>query len=275
MKTIQATLIFVLLSSILCASIYMEPVKANPFGMETDYTALPVISISSPSNSTFSLNNVSLNIVVSKPNAWLIHGGMNARQMLKSISYQLDGQIYGPFVANSYLESPFNYSMKLTDLTEGEHSLKVCAEATGWFIEWHDLWEREVSITASSDTLYFTVEKNVPAVTVAPIENSSTPYVLLNINVNCTASRIVYSLDGLENQSFSGNTTLTGLSNGLHNVTVYAWNLDGNVGASETAFFFVQVSESFPIVPIVGAGSLVSVAAVCVGVFWLRKRRSQ
>jgi hypothetical protein len=271
--TIQAPLIFVLLSSLLFAAGYLEPVKANPFGMETDYTALPLISISAPSNSTFSPDNVSLSIVVSKPNNWLIHGGMNARQMLKSISYQLDEKIYGPFVANSYLESPFNYSMKLTDLKEGEHSLKVYAEATGWFIEWHDLWEREASITASSDTLYFTVEKNVPAVIVAPIENSSTPDVPLNFNVNCTASRIVYSLDGQENQSIAGNTSLTGLSNGLHNVTVYAWNLDGNVGASETTYFYVQVPEPFPTV-VVAAVSAGSVAVFCVGaLFYLRKRK--
>ena len=92
--------------------------------------------------------------------------------MLKSISYQLDGKLYGPFIAGSYLESAFNYSTNLANLTVGRHSLKVFAEANGWFIEIHDLWRREFPITASSDTIYFLVEKNVPEVIVAPIENS-------------------------------------------------------------------------------------------------------
>ena len=272
MKTTKAALLFAILYSILFIVGSMVPAKANPIG-EIEYASPPVITINSPTNnSSISTDNTPLNITVSKPRGWLIQMG-EARQMLKSISYQLDGKLYGPFIADSYLESAFNYSTNLANMTVGPHSLKVFAEANGWFVEVHDLWRREETITASSDIIYFTVEKNVPEVIVAPIENSSTPDVLLNVNVNCTASRIVYSLDGRENQSFSGNTTLTGLSNGLHNVTVYAWNLDGNAGVSDTLFFDVEVPEPFPTVQVVAVVSIVSAVIVCVALFiFVRKR---
>jgi hypothetical protein len=270
--TAPISLCIVLLFSVLFATNSTSVVKANPIG-EMEYATLPLIIINSPlDNSTFSIDKISLNITVARPHGWLIQGG-EARQMLKSISYELDGKVNGPIVADSYLESSFNYSTDLANLTVGRHSLKVFAEANGWFIELHDLWRREETITASSDIIYFTVEKNVPEVIVAPIENSSTPDVLLNVNVNCTASRIVYSLDGRENQSFSGNTTLTGLSNGLHNVTVYAWNLDGNVGVSDTLFFDVEVPEPFPTTQIIAVFLIVSAVIVCIALFiFVRKR---
>jgi outer membrane protein assembly factor BamB len=80
-----------------------------------------------------------------------------------------------------------------------------------------------------------------------------------------------YSLNGAENVSITENTTLTWLSNGLHNVTVYAEDLFGNVGASETVFF---AAEPFPILPVAAA----SVAAVVAGIVLLlvfRKRRRE
>jgi hypothetical protein len=44
---------------------------------------------------------------------------------------------------------------------------------------------------------------------------------------------------------------LTGLSNGVHNVTVYAWDEAGNVAIFETMFF--SVPESFSTLPVVFA----------------------
>lgn len=80
-----------------------------------------------------------------------------------------------------------------------------------------------------------------------------------------------YSLDGKDNVTVLGNTTLSGLSNGMHNVTVYAEDSFGNIGASETITFTIAKPESFPTVPVVAAS--IAVAVVCVGVIlYLRKR---
>jgi hypothetical protein len=80
-----------------------------------------------------------------------------------------------------------------------------------------------------------------------------------------------YSLDGELNVTVTGNTTLTGLSVGLHNVTVIAEDTCGKVGASETVWF--SVAEPFPAVP-VAAASGVAVAVIGVGLLvYFRKRK--
>jgi hypothetical protein len=272
---IQAiTLALALLSSILFMVCSTNLAKANPYGEELDYKALPVITINSPINdTTLFRDNVTLSITVTKPSGWLIQWG-EARQMLKSISYQLDGEIYGPFMANSYLESAFNYSIAraLPTLEIGVHSLKVYADATGWLIEMHSLWQNEVSITASSDTVYFTVENDVPKVVIMAIKNSTTSDIPLNISINVPTSKITYSLDYQENVTIAGNTTLTGLSNGFHNVTVYAWDATGNVGASETVMFTIAKTEPFPTVPVAAASAaIVAVAGVGLLIFFKKR----
>ena len=51
----------------------------------------------------------------------------------------------------------------------------------------------------------------------------------------------MYCLDGQKNVTITGNTTLTGLPNGYHNVIVYAMDKAGNAGASEIVYFSVDV----------------------------------
>ena len=58
-----------------------------------------------------------------------------------------------------------------------------------------------------------------------------------------------YSLDGESNITTAGNTTLIGLSSGLHNVTVSANDTYGNMAISETVALTVaepEVAEPFP-----------------------------
>jgi len=81
-----------------------------------------------------------------------------------------------------------------------------------------------------------------------------------------------YSLDGKLNVTVAGNTTLTGLSFGLHNVTVYAEDTFGNVGASETVWF--SVAEPFPVVPVAAAsGVAVAVIGVALLVYFRKRKR--
>jgi hypothetical protein len=97
------------------------------------------------------------------------------------------------------------------------------------------------------------------------------PEVSLNFTVNEAFSKIAYSIDGQEKAFIAGNTTLTGLAYGAHNIRVYAWDTAGNVGASETLTF--TIAESFPVAP-VAAASVAAVAVVCVGLlFYFKKRK--
>jgi phosphomevalonate kinase len=63
---------------------------------------------------------------------------------------------------------------------------------------------------------------------------------------------------------------LTGLSNGLHSVTVYANDTYGNMGVSETVTF--TISLPFPIVP-VAAGSVAFAFASAAGLLVYFKKR--
>jgi hypothetical protein len=81
-----------------------------------------------------------------------------------------------------------------------------------------------------------------------------------------------YSLDGKENITISGNTTLTGLSNGSHNITLYAEDLFGKIGTSETVIFTMS-SQLLPTEPIVAiSGATITIGVVSL-VYHYKKRR--
>jgi nitrous oxidase accessory protein NosD len=81
-----------------------------------------------------------------------------------------------------------------------------------------------------------------------------------------------YSLDGKDNVTITGNTTIAGLPTGLHNITVYAEDTFANMGASETVSFTIAELESFPTTIVIA--SVVTVVAFSVGLLvYFKKRR--
>lgn len=86
-----------------------------------------------------------------------------------------------------------------------------------------------------------------------------------------------YSIEGKKNATINGNTTLTGLSNGLHNVTIYANDTFGNMGASQTVTFTIAKPEPFPTatVAVISGTSSIVVTIGCLLVYIKRHKRSQ
>jgi len=85
----------------------------------------------------------------------------------------------------------------------------------------------------------------------------------LTFNINDPTLWIKFSIDNQENQTITGNTTLTNLPYGSHKIIVYACDTTEKVGASETINFTVGTqTEPFSTTVIV----LVSAASVAVGV---------
>ena len=111
-----------------------------------------------------------------------------------------------------------------------------------------------------------------PNVLVLFMENKTfvSSTVPLDFTVNDLVAQISYSLDEHGNMTIAGNTTLTGLSNGEHYITVYYTDIAGNVGASETVYFNVEVP--FPVV-LVAAASAVAIAVGASLLFYFKKRR--
>jgi hypothetical protein len=61
--------------------------------------------------------------------------------------------------------------------------------------------------------------------------------VALNFTTTKPVTGVGYSLDGKANVTVTSNTTLAGLSTGLHNITAYAKDSFNNTGASQTITF--------------------------------------
>jgi len=85
-----------------------------------------------------------------------------------------------------------------------------------------------------------------------------------------------YSLDGLDNVTVAGNTTLTGLIEGWHTITVYANDTLGNAGTSETISFLVDTQTAlFQTLLVAVAVVAVAVVAGAGLLLYHRKRRKE
>jgi hypothetical protein len=158
-------------------------------------------------------------------------------------------------------------STVLPELSEGGHNLTVWVRAEQNYLSFDNpIW------VAFSDTITFNIDATAPKVSVLSPRDSlyNISDVQLNFIVSEPFSKVTYSLDGEENVTISGNTTLTGLPNGDHNVTVYATDQFGNVGASETICFSVDVP--FPTALVIASVITVVVVSVVL-LFYFKKRK--
>jgi hypothetical protein len=114
-----------------------------------------------------------------------------------------------------------------------------------------------------------------PVVSVFSPQNKS--YSESNVSLTFTVDKPVswmeYSLDGQDNISLTGNTTLPSLPNGAHNLTLYAKYIMGSIGASEKVYFSVEVPEPFPTL-LVAAVSIAVGTLFTIGVLVYFKKRS-
>ena len=98
-----------------------------------------------------------------------------------------------------------------------------------------DVWL--VKIAPPPDTMSPTILILSPKNKTYPVNN-----VYLTFTVSETTSWMGYSLDGQANVTITGNTTLTGLSDGSHSLTVYATDIAGNTGSSDIVYFTVDTT---------------------------------
>jgi N-acetylneuraminic acid mutarotase len=131
---------------------------------------------------------------------------------------------------------------------------------------------------------YETVPPDTTPPTVSIVSPENKTYTVNNVSLTFTVSEqtswIGYSLDGQDNVTITGNITLSGLSNGLHNLTVYANDAAGNTGTSETIYFTIaqkiepppQSSESFPTTWIVTAIAIIAIGAAAGYLIYKRRR---
>ena len=241
-------------------------------------TSPPTISVFSlQDNSAYASNNVSLVFNVSITES-------KDTNLITYVYYKVDWRESEIYVYSQNYSDPnrnrikeFSCDKLLVGIPEGNHTISIHVRAAGGYYEggyycyFYNL---------GSSLVNFVIDTTLPIVSSLSVENKTydTNDIPLNFIVNEPASQFSYILDGQENIITNGNTTLTSLSNGLHNITVYAWDMAGNIGTSETMIFTIAKPEPqpepFP-TTLVAPASVATVAVVGVSLLVYFKKRNR
>jgi hypothetical protein len=269
--------ITVLLLSALAGTHFVNSGRANPY-LSNEWVSPPddaeaaLISIHPFRNNTvYALNNLSLSLNVSIPES-------KYSTTIYDISYKRDwkdtiARIYHrPSRATGLWTSEYSYNLNLTEIPEGNHNVTFIVNATGGYAI--GLTAYSFSVTNIS-VMNFTIDTTPPKVYILSLENKTydATDVPLYFTVNEPVSRIVYSLDGQENVTINGNTTLPQLSYGAHTITVYATDNAGNTGTSETIAFNIAEKPEPPFPTAQVAAASASIVVIGVGLLVYFKKR--
>ena len=260
-----------------------ESVGANP----------PTITILSPENSRTYGDNITLHCNISVGDVTLRNMSCSIEnlyyqadwenQPTKVVRLQLsqDGFNWDTIITGTVNSNLTEFSTDLKVPTEGKHNITFWAAETGSYqvnvgkrfpaLEGINIYTFHIN---SSKTVTFTVDNSPPEIRILSIENKTynTPSVPLVFALDESNTQLSYSIDGLPNRTIVGNSSIAGLQNGKHNVTVYAQDGFGNRGMSETVFFIVD-APTFPVMIIVVAG-VVTIGLTATGVLvYFRRRR--
>ncbi len=235
------------------------------------------IGITSPSNTTYSSNLLTLNINIESifddsiyryVLVYCIDEKNNVTIPSTCLSFDLPNGDTGPFTIVRCVGC-----VGLPQLDDGSHSLTVYAR----YERINDVNTNWPALILDNNTVYFTINRGIPpAITNLSIKNET--YNQNNLTLSFTtdkpASWIGYSLDGKANVTIAGNTTLTALANGAHNLTIYANDTLGNMATSGTIYFNVEVPKQDPSSATL-VGALASVAVMGIGLMVLFKKRNR
>ncbi len=289
MKRKALTLAFISALLILVFVFQFGFVAANFIGAYLPHDPHTIISVQYPENlMQFSVRTItlrfSLNLSLWYPD-YLSEYNPSYSCNVSSIQYYLDGDFAGNLTEISQASKFINLSATLDGLADGKHSLEIKTTTNGRY--WHQVGgfrpgevpgydDLSAPILDSSSLVNFTIDVSSPSVSVLSPVNKTYDIsdVPLNFTVKEPTSQIAYSLDGKETIAIFGNTTLTGLANGDHNLTIYSKDDYGNIGVSETIFFSVKVPEPFQTVPVATA-SAVAVVAVSAGLLVYFKKHKR
>jgi hypothetical protein len=181
-----------------------------------------------------------------------------------------------------YVKGDLTYFSTNITVPEGKHNITVWAtqigsyqEDTGQKFHGSELIKINSYHLGASATVSFTVDCTAPAVLVLSTDNKTynTADVPLQFNVNESESQYTYCLDGQPASAVEGNSTLTNLPNGNHNLTVYAVDEAGNVGASETVTFEVDVP--FPTMQVIVTAAILSPVVIVLPILLFKRHKSK
>lgn len=272
---IAVVTILFLVSSVLAEMQVAEVVEANPYVDEYVFndilpptgTQPPKVTIHSPQNSSLHQRNITLNFDVNIPNL----GDNKSINYVEKVYYVASWASNETTVTEKFFVNRTSFSIDLNNMPEGNLSIIVYAVGlgayrTGIFYSGYTatIYVDRFRMTGFS-TVNFAKDSLSPVISIVSPQNSTytTSAVRLDFVVSESVSKLLYCLDGKENQTLAGNLTFTGLAKGVHNVTLYATDLAGNAMASETLYF--TIVEPFPTALLMASVSIVVI--VVIGLF--------
>ena len=241
-KAVSAAIIIsALLISLVAGVQIVEVAKANfmPF-----YNV--VINVQSPQNGTsYNIRTLPLNFTVesNQEDQTSTRYILNSEKPVDVATTVVSSRIATMQVWNGWSSEPNQTKRYVLYTAEGNTGLDNLADGTynltiqRYFT--YSITPQEITIY-NATTVTFTIDTTSPSIQIIQPENKT--YNTTNIPLNFTLtepSTIRYSIDKQDNITLAGNTTLTGLPDGLHNITIYANDTAGNMGKSDVVFFTV------------------------------------
>jgi hypothetical protein len=283
-KISAPALILTLLFTALAGSLLISSANANPVGLYYPKSSppIPVIKAAWLDARIPVMRPVNLTLEVI---AWAVpwkdtYGGNDVIRFsdydpdhvysytLSPLQVWLDGNLLSEYDWRNSIE----VLVFLEEIGDGWHTVEVTATASGEYSQ-HGI--QLGSSRGSSGEIRFLVDNSPPSISVLGLDDKicSVSDVPLTLKVDEAISQLKYSLDGQDNVTIAGNTTLVGLSEGSHSIKVYGGDVYGYTGVSETVTFAV-VRKAFPIT-LIGTVIIVSAAAVSFGLmpYFLRRKK--
>ena len=269
--------IILLSTSVILFLVSISTTKGNIILRDAQGTEFQTASgpyISFPANKTYDSGLLTLSV-----NFHAIIGGGVSHLM----SYSLDGKKnetvplidhYFGFFKERGGQPEKNYwdgLVELPVLSNGTHFITVYLE--GNYCNYYRNHSAYYETAFDSQTVYFTVLSPVALLMENQPYNSTE--IPLNFYVNAVPPQILYSLDSQTNVTISGNTTLTGLTEGLHSINIYTPDEEGRWVNFDTATFIVTKTVPTPTsspTPLLLIG-LLSIATLAISVLLFFKRR--
>lgn len=286
-----ALLFLILLGTTSLNTAEANPAPLFPFPWNDPVTTTPTIVIHSPIQSqTYNSTRVWLNFTLVKPETWFPdeywrNFGYNEATFgnVTSVYYVVDSGSRQNIVVHD-IDTPFtstaartlNFSINLA-LTDGAHKVIINLEADSFYAKQTDQGFRLLNITLNGNPveISFSINTLPPRIRNISIENGQrfVGAIPLSFVISEPVSWMGYSLDGLTNVTLAGNTTLSELQIGFHNLTVYAQSESGKVGASETVYF--NVDAPFPTILVITAttGTLLVMVGIGLLVYFKKNKR--
>jgi hypothetical protein len=243
----------------------------------------PVVQILSPMNIEYNTDSITLNFNASVEKflegdySSPLVGGMKIDNAYYTADWlQNSTQIdLGTYLDSEKVSNSISVSVNLTGIPDGKHVIRVYVFAQGSIVDPFHWYTFE---TAGYSQINFTIDTIPPSVSVFPIRKemyaeSEVLEVSLNFTVNESALKISHVLDGQDNVTLAGNTTLTGLSEGEHSLTVYATDEAGNIGTSETVTFTIAKPEPLPTNLVASSAASITVFSAVLLVYFKKRKR--